>query len=313
MVDSEIWPRERKSKFRLILASMTYAMMARIIIIGFLGCLVGCAITPHQPELLYSIPAISYLRETPQYDSHVVAELYAADQVKLLNKSDGWWQVQSLRNEKIGWTQRDLLSEVPIIAKKYYITADGVPLRDAPHEDITSRNLLSMGEQVQKLEQKGGWWCVLVMKDKAIGWIPAKMASETWPEPSGLAGTPNLTPEKQEKAVSPGTPSHQPNHYFVAAGTLPMHIIPLKSSQVVKVLALNSEVLEISRNDSGWVKIRYLDTGAEGWSQARYLKTSPVTKKSQIMTERKFRKKEHLRKPPSKGPSETKGLEPEGM
>jgi hypothetical protein len=312
MVDSEIWPRDRKRKFRLILASMRYAVMTRLIIIGFLGCLVACAITPHQPELLYSIPAISYLRETPQYDSKVVSELYTADQVKLLNKSDGWWQVQSLRNEKIGWTQRDLLSEAPIIAKEYYITADGVPLRDAPHEDITSRNFLSMGEQVQKLEQKGDWWRVLVMKDKAIGWIPATMASETQPKPSGLAGTPDLAPEKQGKAVSPG-PSPQPNHYFVAAETLPMHLIPLKSSQVVKILALNSQVAEIARNNFGWVKIRYLDTGAEGWSETRYLKTSPVTKKSQIVIERKSRKKGHFRKAPSKEPSQTKGLEPEGM
>ena len=306
MVDSEIWPRDNKRKFRIILASMKHAVITRLIIIGFLGCLVGCAITPHHPEVLYSIPAISYLREAPKYNSHVVGEIYAADQVKFLNQSDGWRQVQLLRNKKIGWIQRDLLSEAPIIAKKYYIIANGVPLSDAPHKDVVSYNILSRGDRVQKLEQKEGWWHVLVMKDKAIGWIPAKMASETRPGPSGLAGTPNLTPEKQGKAVPPGPQPQPPNYYFVAAGTLPMHILPLKSSEVVKVLALNSRVAEIARNDSGWVKIRYLDTGTEGWSQARYLKTSPVTKKSQIVTERKYRKKGHFRKP-------SKGLEPEGM
>jgi uncharacterized protein YgiM (DUF1202 family) len=305
MVDSEIWSRDKKREFRIILTAMKYAVITRLIIIGFLGCLVGCAITPHQPEMLYSMPAISYLRELPKYDSHVVTEIYAADRAKFLSQSDGWWQVQLLRNKKIGWIPRDLLSENPIIAKKYYIIADGVPLSDAPRKDVVSYNILSRGEAVQRLEQKDGWWRVLVMQDKAIGWIPAKMASATPPLPAGLASAPTLTPEKPEKAVPPGPPAQPPHHYFVAAGTLPVHILPLKDSEVVKVLALNSRVAEIARNDSGWVKIRYLETGAEGWAQARYLKTTPVTKKSQIVSERKYRKKGHFRKPAK--------LEPEGM
>jgi len=285
---------------------MKHTVITGLILIGFLGCLGGCAITPHQPEMLYSIPAISYLREAPKYDSHVVTEIYAADRVKFLNQSAGWRQVELLRNKQIGWIPRDLLSENPIIAEKYYIIANGVPLSDAPRKDVVSYNILSRGEAVQKLEQKDGWWRVLVLQDKAIGWIPAEMASETRPLPAGLAGTPNLIPEKPAKAVPPGPQPQPPNHYFVAAGTLPMHILPLKDSEVVKVLALNSRVAEIARNDSGWVKIRYLETGAEGWAEARYLKTAPVTKKSEIVTERKYRKRGHSRKP-------AKGLEPEGM
>lgn len=279
--------------------------MAKIVtLISLVICVVACS-TPHQPpELFYSIPAVSYLRETPKYDSQTVSELYAADQVKLLNKSDGWWQVQSLRDEKIGWTQRDLLSETPLIAKNYYINAEGLPLRNAPNEDVRSRNLLSAGDLVQKIDQKNGWWRVLVEKDKSIGWIPAKMASETWPETPGSAGATRNAPEKGEKDA---------DHYFIAAETLPMHIIPLLSSQVVKLLLLNSKVEKIAQQDSEWVKIRYLDTGAEGWVQARYLKAEPVTKKSQIVTEKKSRKKGQSRKAPSKEPAESKGLEPEGM
>lgn len=288
--------------------------MAKILtLIGVLIFVVACS-TPHQPpELFYSIPTVSYLRETPQYDSQVVAEVYAADQVKLLNKSDGWWQVQSLRDEKIGWTQRDLLSENPLITKDYYIIAEGLPLRDAPSEDVRSRNLLSAGDQVQKIDQKDGWWRVLVGKDKAIGWIPAKMASETWPEPAGSAGAQSNAPEKVEKNASVAEPPPQTDRYFVAAETLPMHSIPLMSSQVVKVVVLNSMVEKIAQQGSEWVKIR-LDSGAEGWAQARFLKTVPVTKKSQIVTfEKKSRKKAQSRKAPSKEPSEAKGLEPEGM
>jgi uncharacterized protein YgiM (DUF1202 family) len=289
-------------------------MVKIVTLTGLLIFLVACS-TPHQPpELFYSIPTVSYLRETPQYDSQVVAEVYAADQVKLLNKSGGWWQVQSLRNEKIGWTQPDLLSENPLITKDYYIIVEGLPLRDAPSEDVRSRNLLSAGDLVQKIDQKNGWWRVLVKKDKAIGWIPAKMASETWPEPAGSAGPPSNASEKVEKKASLTQPPPQANHYFVAAETLPMHTIPLTSSQVVKVLVINSKVEKIAQRGSEWFKIRYLDTGAEGWAQARFLKDSPVTKKSQIVTfEKKSRKKAQSHKSPSKEPSESKGLEPEGM
>jgi uncharacterized protein YgiM (DUF1202 family) len=279
--------------------------MAKIItLIGLLIFLGACA-TPHQPPAVYySIPTVSYLRETPQYDSLVVAELYAADQVKFLNKSDGWWQVQSLRNEKIGWTQRDLLSENPLITQDYYIIVEGLPLREAPSEDVRSRNLLSAGDLVQKIDQKDGWWRVLVQKDKTIGWIPAKMASETWPEPPSAGAT----------SKAPGKAAPETGQYFVAAETLPMYSLPLMTSQVVKLLVLNSKVVKIAQQGPEWVKIRYLDTGAEGWAQARYLKDSPVTKKNQIVTsEKKSRKKGQVRKSTGKEPPEPKGLEPEGM
>jgi uncharacterized protein YgiM (DUF1202 family) len=275
--------------------------------------LISCS-TPQKPEsFYYSIPTVSYLREAPGYDSQVVAELYSADQVMPLNKSNGWWRVQSSRDEKIGWTQRDLLSEAPIIAKNYYINRDGLPLRDVPVEDVVSRNLLSLGDQVQKIDQKGGWWRVLVEKDKAIGWIPAVMASETWPAPPGSVGAAKNASEQVEEGSVSTKPATKPDHYFVATENLQMYIIPFINSQVVKVLILNSKVEKITQPNAEWVKIRYLDTGAEGWAQARYLKASPVTKKDQIVTTGKKSRKKVLKKPPSKEPSEPKRLEPEGM
>jgi hypothetical protein len=289
-------------------------MVKIVALIVLLACLIACSTPIQPPKLFYSVPTVSYLRETPNYDSQVITELYATDQVKPLNKSDGWWQVQSLRNEKIGWTQRNLLSDTPLIANNYYITADGLPLRNTPNEDVMSRNLLSAGDLVQKIGQKDGWWRVIVAKDKAIGWIPAKMASETRPETPGSAGASDNRPEKGKKDALLTQSIPQPDHYYVAAETLPLYIIPLMTSQVVKLLVLNSKVEKIAQHGSDWVKIRYLDTGAEGWTQARYLKPAPVTKKSQIVTSgNKSRKKIQVRKSPSKEPPEAKGLEPEGM
>ena len=266
----------------------------------------ACA-TNNKVDLFYSIPTISYLREGPNYDSPVVTELYNADTVKLLEKYDnGWWQVQSLRNDNIGWTQRDLLSYTPIIAQNYYITVSDLPLRNSPRQDVISRNLLGYGDTVKKIAEKDGWWRILVEKDKSIGWIPAAMASETPPEP--LEGEkPRITTSTKTDEGSPASqPAPQLSYFFVAGGSLELYIIPFIPSQVVKVLKLNDKVEKISQSGSDWFKIRYLDTGAEGWALARFLKSSPVTDKNQIVTPEKKSPK-NLKK------FKTEPLEPEGM
>ncbi|MFA5089303.1 MAG: SH3 domain-containing protein [Candidatus Omnitrophota bacterium] len=274
--------------------------------------LISCS-TPPKIDSFYSIPAVSYLRECPNYDCAVVTEVYNADRVRLLGKNDtGWWQVQSLRDQKTGWTQRDLLSEAPIVAKNYYVTVDGLPLRDSPGDDVISRNLLAYGDKVQKIAEKDNWWRVLVEKDKSIGWIPATQASEKWPVPSEMEKSKSGESDQAVKGSPTATPPVKPGFYFVAAETLNLYLLPLDSSQVVKVLILNDKVETISQHGSDWFKVRYRATGAEGWVQARFLKEFPVTKKTQIVAPlKKSRQKAPGRKHPSQEPSET--LEPEGM
>ena len=75
---------------------------------------------------------------------------------------------------------------------------------------------------------------------------------------------------------------------------------------LVKVLKLNDKVEKISQSGSDWFKIRYLDTGAEGWALAHCLKGSPVTDKNQIVTPEK-------RSPKKVKKFQSKPLEPEGM
>ena len=287
-------------------------MIKAIILILTSIFLISCA-TPPKIDSYYSIPTVSYLRECPNYECPVVTEVYNGDKVKLLEKNEaGWWQVQSLRDHKIGWTQRDLLSEAPIVAKNYYVTADGLPLRDSPSEDVVSRNLLGYGDKVHKIGQKGVWWRVLVEKDKTIGWIPAAQVSGVQPAPEGMETGKSPESDQSVKGAPATTPPVKAGFYFVAAETLKVYLIPLTTSQVLKVLILNDRVEKISQHGSDWFKVRYLATGGEGWVQARYLKDSPVTKKTQIVTPMKrYRKKAPGRKPPSQGPSET--LEPEGM
>jgi N-acetylmuramoyl-L-alanine amidase len=255
----------------------------------------------------YSIPTLSYLRDCPNYDCQVVTEIYNADEVSPLEKNDaGWWRVQSLRDQKIGWIQRDLLSNVPLITKNYYVVTHELPLRDSPGEDVVSRKLLGYGDEVQKISEKEEWWRVLAEKDKAIGWIPATMVSETRPEP--------LEEPVKTGESSSGTPRPKTPDYFVAAESLKLYLIPSIPSQVVKELKLNDKVQKISQSGSLWIKVRYPATGAEGWAHARYFKDSPVTEKKQVVTgKKKILKKAASASQKDKKSGEAESLEPEGM
>jgi uncharacterized protein YgiM (DUF1202 family) len=321
---------------------LKYFKLIKVVISVLSVLLCSCAVTEKKVDFFYSVPTVSYLREGPAYDRPVVTEIYNADKVKLLEKNDaGWWQVQSIRDQKIGWTQRDLLSENPLISKSYYVKMDGLPLRDSPNEDIVSRRLLEYGDQVKKIADKGDWWRVLVEKEKAIGWIPAAMATETPPQPmqqsekmaagcvschgDGCARAPGQMPEDHLARVNPkqssvkpeGAPETlcpaKPAYYFVAAENLKLYLIPSIPSQVVKVLKLNDKVEKISQSGSIWIKIRYLNTGVEGWAFARYLRDTPVTEKNQIVTDKKKSlKKASSPSPQTQGPT-SESIEPEGM
>jgi uncharacterized protein YgiM (DUF1202 family) len=245
----------------------------------------------------------------------VVAEIYNAERVTVLEKDpEGWWRVQSSRDEKIGWTQQELLSFAPISAKTYYIAVDGLVLRNAPAEDAVSRLLLGYGDKVQRIADKHGWWFVVVEKDKAIGWIPASMASEEPPGPGRMKSARAAEPAQAGEAPSQVPPGSESRPYFVAAENFKLHSIPADGSHVVKVLKLNDKVVKIARSGADWVKVKFLETGAEGWARTRFLKESPVTGSAQIVKEqKKSRKKPRPSNQKIQDALKAKPLEPEGM
>lgn len=279
-------------------------------------CSLSCATAPKPVEsgLFYSIPAVTYLRDCPNYDCSAVAEIYTTDELIVLERNDqGWWRVQRQHDEKTGWTQRDLLSPSPVRAEDYYITPHAVPLRDSPGRDAAFRKMLAYGDKVQKIAEHNGWWRVLAEKDKSLGWVPAKSVSATPPGQETVGQKAGQDAAKSGEASAP-PPAVKPSRYYVAAASLNLHILPLQSSQVVKVLKINDQVEKISQAGAQWLKVRYVDSGAEGWAQAQYLKDSPVTAKTQIIPER--------RRTPKKGPSpasvgpdpfKSEELEPEAM
>jgi uncharacterized protein YgiM (DUF1202 family) len=283
-----------------------------ILILAFI-LLNSCASLNRETESFYCIQTVTYLRECPSNDCHVVAEIYYNDELNLLEEGDnGWWRVQTLDDQKIGWMQRDLLSKIQPPVKRYYIAVDGLPLRSSPSEEVISRHLLAHGDKVQKIAESNGWWRVLVEKDKSIGWIPAALASEELRE--------QLVSEEVEVALtedSANIADSQPapnSTYFVAAERLNLHLLPLLASEVVRELKINDKLEKIYQSGPIWIKVRYVDTGVEGWAQTRYLKDAPVTDKNQIVGgKRRPPRASRGKTPPVQDPFESENLEPEGM
>ena len=275
----------------------TYVLIFLVILVN------SCAVKEStQTEVVYyTIPAVTYLRESPGYASPIIAPVYQADQVKIVSSTqDDWCRVQSVQNRQIGWIQRPLLS--------------AVPLREAPQEEVISRHVLHQGDKVRKLsENQQGWWRVLVEKDKSLGWIPAVAVSGQLSEkvPPGQV----VLPTEGSDASTP--PSFQPSpkhYYYVAATTLDLHLLPLVSSQVVKVLKFNDKVEKIAQSGSQWLKVRYPETGARGWALVSHLAESPSkAPKTFIHKKKKPRKRPMPLKPQEDDSSQPETLDPEIM
>jgi uncharacterized protein YgiM (DUF1202 family) len=231
--------------------------------------------TKSGPEVYYTVPTVTYVREFPGYASQHVATLYHGEQVTILSKmEDNWCRVQTSDGQR-GWIQRALLSPVPLRVETYYVQATEVPLRPEPHKEVVSRQVLPRGTEVIKLAaNEQGWWRVLVEKDKSLGWLPTESLADQPPPEKGpvVAGQPS------EKETSETASSSQPapKQFFVAVNSLKLHLLPLFSSEVVKVLQFNEKVEEVYQSGPKWRKVRYPETGVQGWTRASYLSESAL-------------------------------------
>jgi uncharacterized protein YgiM (DUF1202 family) len=249
----------------------------------------SCAVSPVTPQGTYYVtPVVSYLRQCPQYDCEVAATLYQADALEFLDRKDNdWWQMHSDRTGQTGWIQSNLLSRTPVSVQTFYVVPEKLPLRECPTPDCPVSEILQQGDRVQKIVDHGhGWWRILVEKDKTIGWIPVDQVTEN--------------PVSAKVSVPPPA-----SLLFVAPATLSLHVLPLASSPTVKVLNRNEKVEKLSESGAKWLKVRHPDSGAEGWTLARFLKEALVSAEPPIIRKKKRVKKEPAKKKPHKeGPPE---------
>jgi uncharacterized protein YgiM (DUF1202 family) len=257
----------------------------------------SCALLQPQPpsDIYYIIPSVTYFRDNPGYASTNVATVYRGQQVKILSKiADDWCQVETVPGGQVGWIKRPLLSPVPIPTVTYTVTAAEVPLRDMPQKEAVTRRVLHKGDVVRKLsENQQGWRRVLVEKDESLGWLPENALSEQ--ASAAAAAGPAAAPTGMESAgTSTPPPAAPPPSLYVAVANLDLRQLPVFSSQVVKVLKFNDKVEKIAQSGAEWLKIRYPETGAQGWVLAPTLSES-LSQTPKVFPPRK--KRRSLKKP----------------
>jgi uncharacterized protein YgiM (DUF1202 family) len=231
------------------------------IFLAFILALMGsCApIRPTAPMGNYYVTSeIAYLRDGPRYQGHVLGQLYKGDQIeKLESNGSEWWRVRSGRTSQEGWMQKSLLSLDPVSINYYYVSPDTVSLRECPGEECPSLQLLYRGDEVQQVEKNDrGWWRVLAIKGRGLGWLPEKALVQ------------QLTLTQPKTAL--------PNYYYVAVNRLKLHQQPLNSAKVIKILEFNDQLFKVAETPLGWLKVRQPSSGAVGWVEIRHLESLPL-------------------------------------
>jgi uncharacterized protein YgiM (DUF1202 family) len=262
-------------------------------------------------EIAYTTPPVTFLRESPRYDSANVAAIYRGDQVVVLSrKATDWCEVKAVQSGKFGWIQSPLLSDQPIPTSIYSVQVSQIRLQSSPQKSAPSPEALSRGDKVRKLtENQEGWWMVLDEKDKSLGWIPATAVSGL--KPATASPAPVAAPSGEGAAkVAASSPPAPIRLYYVATSNLNLHSLPLVSSQVMNTLKFNDRVEKIGQSDSRWIKVRYPVTGAQGWTQEMFLADASL-KTPRAFPQHTQRKRTHLKRPVCPKPAEPEKTQPE--
>ena len=135
----------------------------------------------------------------------------------------------------------------------YYVNEDTLPLLECPRSDCLPLQLLFRGDQVQRVEEGDqGWWRVLVIKSRSLGWVPASALTE------------QIEDTQQKQIRKP--------YYYVAVGKLILRAKPSNRGQVIRTLRFNDQVQKIGETKD-WFQVRQPSTGALGWVISRDLET----------------------------------------
>jgi uncharacterized protein YgiM (DUF1202 family) len=237
----------------------SHSGLARLISLTlFLGLVWSCA----GPQVVQSpagpyfvTPEITYLRDTPNYGGNIVGTLYRGDKLDLLNNNDTWWLVKLQRTGETGYVRKELLSLTPIRSVFYYVKKDTLPLLESPSSDSMALMLLFRGDKLKKVEESAdGWWRVLAIKGRSLGWVPASALTENRKEAL-----------KQQPRKS---------YYYVAIRKLILRGQPSAHGEVVRTLRFNDQIQKLAESKD-WFKVRQPATGAVGWVISRDLTTLP--------------------------------------
>ena len=240
----------------------SYTNWARLITLTLLlGLVCSCVTTPvvKPPEGPFFVTSeITYLLDRPGYDGNVLGPLYRGDKVEIVDAGESaWWRVELQRSGQAGWVRKEVLSPNPVATVFYFVKEDTLSLRECPRSDCMPLQLLSRGDEVQRVEAGDrGWWRVLVINSRSSGWVPAAALAE------------RLEEAQQKQLRKP--------YYYVATSKLILRARPSDRSEAVRTLDVNDQVEKIGETE-GWFKVRQPSSGAVGWVISRHLDTLPLT------------------------------------
>ena len=237
------------------LARLLTKLVMATLLLGIAASCVHPPIKPPESSLFITVET-AYLRDNPGYGGNVLGQLYQGDEVKILDlRESGWCRIELLRSGQRGWVQKELLSPTPVRTVFYYINRDSFPLLECPRDDCLRLQVLFRGDQVQRVEEgEQGWWHVLAVKSRSLGWVPSEVLAETI----------------QETKAGP----LQKSYYYVKPASVKLRAKPSPKSEIVRTLKFNDQVQKIEEGH-GWLKVRQPSSGAVGWVAGSDLETLP--------------------------------------
>jgi uncharacterized protein YgiM (DUF1202 family) len=270
------------------LARLITKLVMALLLLGIAGsCVHPPPISPPESSFFLSVET-AYLRDNPGYGGNVLGQLYQGDEVKILDlRESGWWRIELLRSGQQGWVQKELLSPTPVRTVFYYVNRDSFPLLECPRNDCLRLQVLFRGDQVQRVEEgERGWWHVLAVKSRSLGWVPSEVLAET------------IQATKAGQMQKP--------YYYVKPERVRLRAKPSANSEIVRILKFNDQVQKIEAAP-GWLKVRQPSSGAVGWIASPDLDPLPGLSPTRV---RPAKEKEE---PEPFQPKEEPEIEPEFM
>jgi uncharacterized protein YgiM (DUF1202 family) len=224
-----------------------------------LGLAWACATTQVKPPdvFYYVTPEVTYLHDSRGYDGNILGPLFKGDKVERVNFEESeWWQVKLLRSGQTGWVRRELLSSEPVATAFFYVNEDNLTMRECPGSECLPLQMLFRGDQVQRVEEGAqGWWRVLVVRSRSLGWVSAAALAE------------RLEETQRQQARKP--------YYYVAVAKLSLRAKPSDRGEVIRTFKFNEQVEKIGEAGA-WFKVRQPSSNASGWVLSRDLAELPM-------------------------------------
>ncbi len=100
-----------------------------------------------------------------------------------------------------------------------------------------------------------GWWRILVLKSRGLGWVPATAL--------------------MERLETSQRPQRKLPYYYIAVLKLNLRAQPSDRGELIRTLRFNEQVQKLGES-KGWFRVRQPASGAVGWVRSNDLESLPM-------------------------------------